>query len=341
MRNKSIDIIVAITLAVLALIAFIIQFALIDDKTTQRETILFNITQFILTVGFTWFGTRAISAGEYEQSLKRFAVGAYRRILDIDSVLNRLKAMINSTLLKRKQCESCAELQIVTAVIDDAKQMTYSSVLDWSDIIGEELIKIQNIKQLEEKRRFAVGEDFVGVVNNKIKEERENIEKKLNELLSSLPIDMRVLVEERRRSERLGEHGIKWLYEMHKKNDGLILEVVTGLRYGDYDACIALNGGDKLHIIVEEDKGINTVNDEGLIMGRVLNISPLSYFEFSPLLPKVYGKIDISAEFISINKTKEKEEGKMAWYTIRVIDNPAPIPKYAGANSQPLRPADS
>jgi hypothetical protein len=44
------------------------------DKTTKLETVLFNILQFLLAVEFAWFSTRAIVRGEFEGSLKRFAV---------------------------------------------------------------------------------------------------------------------------------------------------------------------------------------------------------------------------------------------------------------------------
>ena len=345
MRKRSIDVISAITLALLAIVAFVVQYAMLDDKTTQRETILFNVTQFILTVGFTWFAARAISASEYEQSLKRFAIGAYRRILDIDNILNRLKSMISRTLINRSRCENCAELQIVTAVIDDAKQMTKSSILDWSDIIGEELLKIQNIKQLEDERKYAFAENIDDEFGKNLSEKQKLIDEKLNELLSSLPLNMRVMAEANKRSKGLAEHAARWFHDLHKKDDGLILKVATGLKYGDYDKCELLDKNEKVRVIIDDKGKGDIANDRGDALGRVLNNSPLDYYTFTSSLSRLYGSDDIKAEFLGIQEKRETEDGMMAWYTVRVLASPVtpklPKLRHKELESQPVRSVDS
>jgi hypothetical protein len=85
--EASLDLIGAIALGLLTVAAFIAQAVASGSDTTPLETGLFNVLQFILTAGFGWFGTRALSRGEFEQSLRRFAVSAYRRISDIEGMV--------------------------------------------------------------------------------------------------------------------------------------------------------------------------------------------------------------------------------------------------------------
>src|SRR5262245_58636002 len=85
-------------LGVLALAAFGLQIWLADERSSRREAALFSALQFILTAGFTWIGSRAASRRDFEVSLKRFAIGAYRRISDIDRIVTRLRSETRSMI---------------------------------------------------------------------------------------------------------------------------------------------------------------------------------------------------------------------------------------------------
>ena len=60
-RTKSIELVVAVILGLLSLGCFLFQIFTISEKTTGLESTLFNLLQLILTIGFAWFTTRAIS----------------------------------------------------------------------------------------------------------------------------------------------------------------------------------------------------------------------------------------------------------------------------------------
>src|SRR4051794_14114812 len=89
------EVLAAIALALMALAAYATQILLLNEKTTRLEGALFNALQFLLTVGFTWFSSRALTKREFEASLKKFAVSAYRRISDIDRIVARLKRTLD------------------------------------------------------------------------------------------------------------------------------------------------------------------------------------------------------------------------------------------------------
>lgn len=323
MKRNEINIIAGIVLAILAVLAFVCQFMMFDNASTQKELILFNIVQFILIIGFTWFGTRAISAGEYEQSLKRFAVGAYRRIIDVDIILNRLKGMIANRHPERHACEFCPELTTITAVIDDAKQMTRSSVLDWSDIIGEELLTIQSIQELEKERELSIGSNIQTKTDGNAKKEQKRIEEKLNDLLKSLPVTMRMMAEKDKFSKLNKKHIIKWLENMHFDEDGLILNALSGGdNYGDVEALQKFSVGETLYISIDENGvSINTYNREGLNVGRVLNKAPINYDMFSLCLFEIYNSKKIAVKVIEFKKIQESKEGPFLRFKIKVVDN--------------------
>ena len=94
LRRSNYELIAAGTLGVLVIACFAVQALALSEKTTKLETILFNCLQFLLTVGFAWFGTKAASRTEFEASLKRFAISAYRRISDIEEIVQRLQIKI-------------------------------------------------------------------------------------------------------------------------------------------------------------------------------------------------------------------------------------------------------
>jgi uncharacterized membrane protein YfbV (UPF0208 family) len=120
-RKKIIfEVVVAIIMAALAILCFVIQIYTYSSKTSTLETALFNLLQFLLTVGFSWYGSRAISRTEFENSLKKFALSAYRRVCDIDKMLERLQRGISNMLSLAKSGEY-ENLRVVSAVVDDTK----------------------------------------------------------------------------------------------------------------------------------------------------------------------------------------------------------------------------
>jgi hypothetical protein len=114
------DIIAVIVLGLLIAILFIIQFVFLIEKANPMATALYNALQFILTIGFTWFSTRAISRKEFEDGMKRYGNGAYRRIYDISVMLNRLHEKAVEGLNDSEGYERNT-LKVIDAIIEDTR----------------------------------------------------------------------------------------------------------------------------------------------------------------------------------------------------------------------------
>jgi hypothetical protein len=105
-RARNIEFIVAGTLGALAVACFIGEGLTVGAHSTATETLLFNGLQFILTSAFAWFSTRAISRMEFEESLKKFAISAHRRITDIERMVDRLNHEVREMISETPKEES-------------------------------------------------------------------------------------------------------------------------------------------------------------------------------------------------------------------------------------------
>lgn len=320
MKKNVFDIVAAISLAIMALAAFALQLVSANHQTSIRETALFNTIQFILTIGFTWFGTRIVSAGEFEKSLKKFAIGAYRRISDIDIILNRLKSMLRANIIENPKCSACSDLQIATAVIDDAMQMTASSVSDWGDVIGDEIKKLQSIANLEEEKRRLTNAHLEMALDNRFTQEREKINSEISKIKNSLPATIQISRQNYLSTDRMSNYAAEWLSRQHNLMKGLRLDVTTGEAWGDYDAAILLKPGDLLQADDTTNGGIDIINSEKIVVGRVLNNSPMAYDDFREMIKVCYGTANLSLKFSEFQNKSEQE--KRAWYVVTVLNTP-------------------
>ena len=147
------EIIAAMVMGLLAIGCFVIQISY-DDQTTELETSLFNLLQFLLTVGFAWFTSKASSKQEFEENIRQFAFSAYRRILDLDRSLSRLVSRVN-LIRSSYPDERIHELDIITAHTSSMGDTVRSSIADWSDVIGDEIKKQQKLQELEQQYSLA------------------------------------------------------------------------------------------------------------------------------------------------------------------------------------------
>src|SRR5258708_2093924 len=121
-RSPKTDWIAATILAILTVGCFVFKALQSATPLTTLEVTLFDILQFLLTVGFTWFSSRALSRTEFEESLKRFAISAYRRVADVDRMVGRLRKEVREMIL-RGQAHDPATLRIVEAIVMDTEQV--------------------------------------------------------------------------------------------------------------------------------------------------------------------------------------------------------------------------
>lgn len=318
--HTSFELIAAIVLGLMALSCFGFQAFSVSEKTTSLETSLFNMLQFLLTIGFAWFSTRAISRSEFERSLKQFAIGAYRRISDIEKMTQRLQKEILEMLASPETNDkSC--LRIVEAIVADTGQIVRSSTDDWADVIGEELISLEKIRRLEhEKREISTYRERAGEqgdVDTKIIE----IEEKLDELRSKLPTSLRLSSQENNKEEFSANTAAMWLKEKHKDGAGLLLETRSGREYSSESDPRKINFNQSLFILQSSGGGLNIIDANNNILGRVLNPLPFGYQESASAIELCYGSKEIPVEFV---KTLDEYDQKLGTITnlVRIIKEP-------------------
>ena len=195
-QNK-IDWIVATVLVIIFLGCLALQVLSLSDKTTKLETVLFNILQFLLAVGFAWFSTRAIVRGEFEVSLKRFAVSAYRRISDIENIVASLKSKVAEMRAKNPERDS-HDLELIEAIVHDTARIISSSRADWSDVIGEEMLALETIRRLESEKAEIKISPATSVTKPDSDFRVKQIDQKIDTLVSRLPAPLQYQYEARR-----------------------------------------------------------------------------------------------------------------------------------------------
>lgn len=320
-----IELFVTIILGLLAIGAFIIQIVWTGDKTTSTETSLFNLLQFVITLGFAWFSTRAISKVEFEKSIKKFAISAYRRISDIEKMNHRLHKEIIE-MMSLSPADDQNNLRVVEAIVYDTAQVVRSSIDDWGDVIGNELIALEKIRRLEhEKREIKSFSERIGVLSESNHDSKlEMIENQLSELRSSLPSLLQITSKTQNELDQFSaDTAAAWLVEKHIETDGLLLKVVAGSDYSFEPDPKKLNFNQKLFINKGSgERGLEVFDKEGNILGRVLNLLPLEYDQTAKALEVCYGSKQLIVEFVDIMKDYHMNDHDFIHYQVKVLSPP-------------------
>lgn len=314
------EIVVAVTMGVVTIGAFITQVITLNTNTTGVETALYNCLQFILSVGFAWFSTRAISRNEFEESLKRFAISAYRRIDDIERIVKRLRDEVDAMMAEATE-HNDHELRIVQAIVSDTVQVVRSSIADWADVIGDELLTIEKIKRLEQEKGSGIAQDTAEKTDSAEADFR-NVEGRIAKLISTLPPNLQLNIVDKREITRNLEHAARWISERHDIESGLSLTVVTGDEYFHQRDYLSLKPHETLHTVEDADSAIDVVDHAGLVVGRLQNNSPLDYPEFAVAFTKCYGNHPIELEFVEAIPGKKFGKVFFGWFNVKVKSEP-------------------
>lgn len=317
---RRLDTIAAVTLAVLALAAFGVQALTVGPQTTQLETVLFNLLQFLLSTGFAWFGSRAVTKTEFEDSLKRFAISAYRRVADIEVMVARLQARIDSMRADRP-VDECHDLNVIAAVVDDTSQVVNSSIADWADVIGAELMAIERIRYLE-RRKDEIESTETADPTAELRAKVQEIDKQIASLTSALPPRLRMDVARETRTPYQKRFAAQWMADRHREQDGLRLRVVAGAQYRCDRDVESVTFQEPLYLDLTAQDGIAVFDSSGLALGRALNNSPQPYREFRDTLAMCYGADRLEARFEKITTRKVNDRAKMVWYQLRIASAP-------------------
>ena len=193
-------ILLIIVIFVMLLIAFQINTA---NTATKIETTLFNILQFIFSILFAWLLSAFIGESQFIESQRKFAIGAFRRIKEIERAINRTQQYV---AYLESDTDELVKLK-VTAVKGGLAAMqdtVRSSIADWSDIIGDEIQIANEINKLKKLRDNT--DDFI--LNN-VPIKLEDINEKITQLLKSLPSEI--------------------ASDMEFEDDGIVLESIENL----------------------------------------------------------------------------------------------------------------
>jgi hypothetical protein len=278
-KKPTLDIIAIVILGILTLATLILQSVMLTSQTSKLETGLFNILQLILSLGFSWLLTRIVTRSEFQESLQRFAISAYRRIRDLDKSLIRMKAELDQ-MRSGYPKNNIHELDVLSSIADSMSDTVISSIADWTEVIGDELEKEKRIRELEERyskvqlSTIQIGEDVSTVEENKeLKAIKSEVERLRSEIPLMLGYDIKPL--STYESPEIIEKGLKSALE----NQGELLlyaDVEKGLSYEDL---LAYEEGQQLFLFPDRamhsfdfvilDKPIGT--EGGRHLGNLIN----------------------------------------------------------------------
>jgi hypothetical protein len=190
-KNK--NVLGLIVLILLSALVFYLELSSTPTSITYREEIFKKIIEFSLSIGIGWFIQKIISEEESQKSLKKFALSAYRRIIDIQSTLSRLINTIQA-IRNRYPEDKQNELDTIMGMALGIKDTVSSSSADWIDILGEDLKKKGRIEQLEIEEMklnvLSVEKENKEEIKLRIKELREEIDNIRSDLPTMLQANL-------------------------------------------------------------------------------------------------------------------------------------------------------
>lgn len=322
-------------LALLAIVTLVTQILRCGAQTTQTETTLFGILQFVFSIGFAWVLARASCKREFQENQKHFAIAAYRRIREIEQGVSRLLVRIARQKASADE-EDAQELDAIQEVARGIQATTTSSIADWADIIGDEIATVEKIERIRQEG----GPPTDGLIQVALESSRDSAAKvnemkssladslqKMNSLLETLPASLQPAArKERDEKEDEGRTELLIWDEIH--DHGSI--VMTGFWSPEagYKLDQDIRQCDPAQPFVVEleyrdgERGPLVLKDQqGHAVGRITNkYSVSSYDTFAKALFDVIGAGRIPVRLEEVGK--QQRRGKRVYFRVRHV--PAP-----------------
>lgn len=282
------------------------------NTATKLESTLFNIIQFSLSIAFSWILSKLITEQQFLESQKKFAIGAFRRIMEIERSLNRTQKYITTAKLS-KASDLNSKLEAIDISIINAQDTVRSSIADWTDIIGDEIEVTNEVRRLKKTRSYQseIDSDLNQPTNDSLEIIREE---QIEKLQSSLPAEIRVsLAEEEKDPFEAGVEHLADIWSSRKtlelngfweKTDSFSASPAT-LKTGD---TITIARGMTSHrngVLLTYDKDDNWF---GVILNPCVDIhvdydtfvSAFETFYGRELLPTTFGGTPLKATILEI-----------------------------------------
>lgn len=276
--------------------------------------------------------------------MKKFAISAYRRVADIERMIDRLHAEIEEMISSAPRAES-TNLRVTEAIVSDTAQIVRSSISDWGDVIGDELLAIEKIKRLEqEKQRLRAIDDSEEKPESA---DVKDIEATIQQILLTLPPRLQLEAESDKVTTAHTRRAAEWFAHRHEDESGLRLTVVTGDRYLHDRDHKTLQIGEVLLVERDKEGGLDVKDANGLGVGRLQNPAPLTYDQFADGLDLCYAGVPLSVEVLHLTGEEIRSGQTFAWIHVKVVSEPtyrrdaqktSLAPKVDGGRS--LRPWD-
>jgi hypothetical protein len=176
------------------------------ENVTKTELALFNILQLIFSIGFSWIISSYFSEAGFIESQKKFAIGAFRRIKEIERSISRAQTLLNTDQDERDGKQLHRHQPVMISLMS-AQDAVNSSIADWGDIIGDEIHLTKEIIRLKALRKSADKFEKEYLDNlGKSKKEDEDLEREINELKSRLPASLRLEEDNKERIYEMAEY---------------------------------------------------------------------------------------------------------------------------------------
>ncbi|MDP1547657.1 MAG: hypothetical protein Q8L87_16740 [Anaerolineales bacterium] len=158
------------------------------SEVNQLTTVLLSTFEVLLSLYVGYFLQRLDSIKRSRESLKKYGFLAYRRIMDIKKSINRLFNEI-ARINKYLPDDKATEVKVLHSILEGTFDTVESSVLDWLDIIGEEIKKKEKIEKLEEE--LTAGKSQVNLSDSD-KKNLEEIKGQLEKLRAEIPLALKI-----------------------------------------------------------------------------------------------------------------------------------------------------
>jgi len=107
---------------------------------------------FFLALAMGWAVQDIVSRSEYNRSLRQYALSAYRRVTDISGTVTRIASETRRAILKQPE-SSPAVLHVIDALADELGSTVRSAIVDWAEVIGEDIRMLARYEQLRSRRK--------------------------------------------------------------------------------------------------------------------------------------------------------------------------------------------
>lgn len=289
-------------------------------SSTKTETALFGVMQFLFSIGFAWIISNSISKADFLEQQKRFAMSAYRRIREIESKSGRLTVRLRSARGMEDASALQRELEVAFVIAEDICETAESSKVDWADVIGDKIEKIEEIDSLVSRRsELVLRVDERHNTDPSLEEKLSDVEKQLENLTTSLPSNWRMLASKQNEREDPYNVALKKI----KENGYLGLHGFYKINMSSDPDEFELEVGEVLDVAIEDHGSrvgaLIARNSDGIVIGSFLNDLGGSFDDFTGAVCYVIGKSNFKVIVIKVNP-RPSPEGRMNFF-VRPLDD--------------------